>query len=210
MFFKSKNRDNMTPKLQLDHNEIEQIDGFKFLGFHLDRSLTFRDHTSHIINKLCTCVSILYKCKSFLSTYHLKLIFNAIGHSHINYAILNYVNSSQNHRNRIARLYNQCGSIIYNCPRSALVHQRWLSFDDFILQAMENFIIKIIEEDYYYPLKMKLFKRSTGARTRYVENNFIIPHINRSITKRAFSFWAPRNWAVITARRNRSRGLEIG
>ena len=66
-------------------SKIETVSKIKFLGFYLDSKFKFTAHAKHLNKNLARCNYNLTKCSKFLNSSHLKLIFNAIGLSHINY-----------------------------------------------------------------------------------------------------------------------------
>ena len=73
---------------QITNQKIETVSNIKFLGFHLDDKLKFNNHVKHLNKHLARCNYTLSKFSKFLKPFHLMLIFNAIGLSHIVILIL--------------------------------------------------------------------------------------------------------------------------
>ena len=70
---------------RIGNNENEK--SFKFLGIHLDETLSFKQH----ISKVCTNISrsnyIINKVKNILPRYSLLTLYSSIVQSHLNYGL---------------------------------------------------------------------------------------------------------------------------
>ena len=134
--------------ISFQDTSIELVNQFKFLGFHLDSALSLSIHCQHIIAKLNLCSYVLNRCKKFLNRHLLKLIFNSIGLSYINYFAVIAKSCNTSDLNKIEAKYNHCGSIIYNCFYNSLHHYNWLKLKD-LLQFMQlSFLFKVIKNGF--------------------------------------------------------------
>ena len=64
MIFHRKQKNVREINLSIDHNQIEQIPVFNFLGIIFDENLSWKKHTKMIANKISRVTSILYRLKS--------------------------------------------------------------------------------------------------------------------------------------------------
>ena len=81
---------SVTPLLYFDLNgsPIEFIHEFNFLGLTLDRSLSFKFHLTKIGNKISRVIGLLHKLKHIFPSYLLRMIYNSLILSHMNYSLL--------------------------------------------------------------------------------------------------------------------------
>ena len=70
----------------LDNPRIEIVDKVKYLGFTVDNQLNFNEHLLNLSKKIKSCNAALLRFSRFMPRYYLRLIFNAIGMSHINFS----------------------------------------------------------------------------------------------------------------------------
>ena len=64
MVFHRKQKNVREINLSIDHNQIEQIPVFNFLGIIFDENLSWKNHTKMIANKISGVTGILYRLKS--------------------------------------------------------------------------------------------------------------------------------------------------
>ena len=78
-----------TPPLNLaiEGKIIEDVKCFKFLGFHMDKKLTFTHHIYHLYNNLLNSAFVIRKLGSFVPQSCLKSLYYAHCHSKLSYGI---------------------------------------------------------------------------------------------------------------------------
>ncbi len=81
---------DMPLNIFLDNTIIEKTTEFKFLGTYIEYQMNFNKHSTHVLNKLSSTSHIINNINSYITIKQLKLIFNAIGLSHIRYNNINY------------------------------------------------------------------------------------------------------------------------
>ena len=102
------------PSLSLGHINIERVYHFKFLGYLINDNLSWNDQIRHIENKLNVCLAIIIKTRRLFDLNILKLIFAAIGTSHIVYNINVILNAPKIMLNKIAVKYNEiCRAMLF-------------------------------------------------------------------------------------------------
>ena len=79
---------NTRDKFSIDGVPIKIVPSFNFLGVEIHQHLKWDDHIKNISSKLGKGVGILTKLKYFLPRPVLKMIYNTLIQSHLNYGIL--------------------------------------------------------------------------------------------------------------------------
>ena len=90
MIFCSKQRilkSTEIPNVTINHMPIERVTYFKFLGVIIDCNLTCSHHINHISIKLSRICGVLSRLKHYIPVLILKIIYNSLFLSHLNYGI---------------------------------------------------------------------------------------------------------------------------
>ena len=87
VFLPKKNQDNQI-KVKLCNQVLPIQTSTKFLGIQLNSNLDWSKHYSAIYSKLKQNTGLLHRCKNFLTTSTLRLLYFAHIHSHLSYSIL--------------------------------------------------------------------------------------------------------------------------
>ena len=67
---------------------IERVEDFNFLGITINEMLNRNTHISKLSTKVSKLIGILYKLKSLLPLYILKILYNSLILPHLLYGIL--------------------------------------------------------------------------------------------------------------------------
>ena len=85
---------NSVDVLTVDDNDaviisehIERVTCFEFFGVIIDYNLTWSHHTNYISNKLTRICGVLSRLKHYVPVIILKIIYNSLFLSHLNYGI---------------------------------------------------------------------------------------------------------------------------
>ena len=109
-----QNCDTQYPELKLNNQIIERVQSTKYLGITIDELTTFKEHTNNIANTLMKYCGIFYKFRTRLPSSCLKTIYFAMIHSHINYGIAIYANTTDNHLDPLIKMNNKILRILQN------------------------------------------------------------------------------------------------
>ena len=88
MVFHRKQKNVREINLSIDHNQIEQIPVFNFLGIILDENLSWKNQTKMIANKISRVTGILYRLKSVFPKEVLVTLYKTLIASYIHYGLL--------------------------------------------------------------------------------------------------------------------------
>ena len=86
MFFNKRN--NREPRVYNGNKQIEVVNRFKYLGFHLDSRLKHKFHIEHLISKLRRMVVISKKLGNYMDLNSAKAFYYAMTYSHLCYGTL--------------------------------------------------------------------------------------------------------------------------
>jgi hypothetical protein len=88
MIFHTPNKIVQVPSLTIENESIEFVDSFNFLGIIIDKNLSWKAHISCISKKIAKVNGILNKLKHYLPEVTLKIMYNSLIGSHLNYGVM--------------------------------------------------------------------------------------------------------------------------
>jgi hypothetical protein len=86
--FRYKNYYNITTQINYDQKSISNVTETKFLGLIIDSTLSWKQHTDQVTNKISTACYALRNIKYIVPLDMLRLIYFAHIHSIISYGII--------------------------------------------------------------------------------------------------------------------------
>ena len=117
MVFKSPRKVIPTlPNLVLGDDIIEKVDCFKYLGVHLDPSLSWDRHIQMVASKMSSMCGILSRISSFLPRKALLQFYFAHIHSHLTYVITSWGRACKSKLKKLQTIQNRCLKIIFKLP----------------------------------------------------------------------------------------------
>ena len=75
------------PSVIINRMPIERVTCFTFLGVIIDSNLTWSHHINYISNTLTRICGVLSRLKHYVPVLILKIIYNSLFLSHLNYGI---------------------------------------------------------------------------------------------------------------------------
>ena len=76
------------PELKIGNKTIDRVENFDFLGLTLNDKMCWKPHVNKIASKISKYVGILNRLKRYVPSHILKMIYNSIVQSNLNYCIL--------------------------------------------------------------------------------------------------------------------------
>ena len=177
-----------TPNLniKLDNDYITEISNnssekyFKFLGFRMDNKLTWKHHIEHVEKKLNIANYILATTKNSYPKHVKRMIYMALGQSHIEYGLPIWFNNNLNKITKIQKkaIRNIC-SQKYNAHTLPLFGEnRLLKIND----LYEIATIRLIKKSHLgktpKPIT-EIFKKHTQERQLRPQNNIKVSTYGR-------------------------------
>lgn len=200
MLFNKSANINLDLELKINHEDIELVNSYKYLGFHIDSKLTMENVCNNLVNKLEICASILCKCRYFLTNAQLHLLFNSLGIAYINYFSVCILNMNRHKINRIKQAYNHCGSVLNNCYKNALHQYKWTDLDSLIKFIVLKMLFKIVNCRFCPPIRELLFRPQLDNicySLRHNNHNMQVKRFKSSYGQRSIEHWGPKLWNML-------------
>ena len=120
----------------------------KFLGIHLDDSLSWKYHIDYICNKISRTLFALRQTRNILSTPSMLMLYNALIHPYISYGILAWGNASQTMLNRILLLQKRALRLIHKRPYNSHTDPLFSRSNVLKVQDSYEFAVRTFMYDY--------------------------------------------------------------
>ena len=144
MVFHRKQKNVMEINLSIDHNQIEQITVFNFLGLVFNENLSWKNHTKMTANKISRVTGILYRLQSVFPKEVLVTLYKTLIASYIHYGLLVWGMDC----NRIESLQKRAIRLITNS--SYFAHTTPLFKEEKLLKVLDIFKLRLLK--FYYKL----------------------------------------------------------
>ena len=93
--YQKRVNNDQIPKLIMKNKEIELVEDFNFLGIQIDKNLSWKKHIFNLSHKMSKAIGVMNRLKEFLPKKILKMIYNSLVNSHLNYGILLWGHQSE-------------------------------------------------------------------------------------------------------------------
>ena len=141
----------LLPVLHLGGTDIDLVNKVKYLGLHIDNSLTWKCQIENIKGKVSHAIDLLKYCKNFASMETLKDIYRSIVEPYLNYYCsvwgcsgITRIESLQKLQNRAARIVT---SSSYDAPFEPLRKDLgWLSVKEMIVKETSTMMHKSLND----------------------------------------------------------------
>ena len=205
--------------LQYSDIDISMTTCDKILGIQVDDNLTWNSHFNFLSKKLSSYMWLLGKVRTYLSTEHRVLFYNAYIKPHLDYCSLIWSNTSNININKISRLQRRACKLIlgieYNGLIDAFQRLEILSFDQSIFLSKAKMMYKIhnnIAPSYLNELFLMrdTTLNNTASNLRSVASkNFLIPHAKCNLFKGSLSYSGVMVWNSVPVSIKNSSTLPI-
>ena len=189
--------------LSINNTCINRVDNLKFLGIHIDSELKWNVHTNYVGKRVAGGLYALNCTKHMLQSTHLRSIYFALVHSHLNYGCLLWGNTSKTFLHKLKVLQRKAIRVIchaqYNAPATPLfTDMKILQFEDLYHVHIGQFMFKLKNETVPLPL-INVIKRNHDNHmynTRQ-KDDFIIPKCFYDVVHKSFLSSGPLLWSSI-------------
>ena len=210
---------NTTLSLQYNDIDICMTSCDKILGIHVDNNLTWQNHFSFLSKKISSYLWLLSKIKTYLSTKHRLLFYNAYIKPHFDYCSTIWSNSSNTNIYKVTKLQRRACKMIlgheYNDLNGALEKLDMLSFDQSIFLSKAKIMYKVhnnLVPSYLHELFLMrdISLNNTTANLRSVTSrNYIVPQAKCNLFKGSLSYSGVVVWNSIPVSIKCSKSLPI-
>ena len=98
---------NRNIDIKINNTSIEQVEEIKFLGAHIDSTLSWKPHIRKKANQILKVNAVLSRLKNTVPLNILKTIYNSLIYPHISYAIITWGNINNREMKRLELLHKR-------------------------------------------------------------------------------------------------------
>ena len=205
--------------LQYSDIDISMTTCDKILGIQVDENLTWNSHFNFLSKKLSSYMWLLSKIRTYLSTEHRLLFYNAYIKPHLDYCSLIWSNTSNLNINKVNKLQSRSCKLIlgieYNGLIEAFKRLNILSFDQSIFLSKAKVMYKIhnnIAPSYLndmFLMRDTTLNNTTANLRSVASKNFIVPQAKCNLFKGSLSYSGVMVWNSIPVSIKDSSSLPI-
>lgn len=191
-----------------DNLTLNKAESFKYLGLHLDASLTFSTHIQKLEKKLQSAVGVLWKLRKDLPIKCREMIYNSLIHSHLSYLIVCWGSASHNIIHRLQILQNRAIRNVFGLTFLHNRHDMYAKFNKLPIRGIclqrtaiyvYSSLNKIIHTTSFFPLRKTTREQNLLIQT-HPKNNYGIKNI---------SCFGPRTFNYLPQQIRNSKTLAI-
>lgn len=167
---------------------IERVKCAKYLGLWFDEFFTWREHVRHVRGKLRSCMAAMVRLGNRASDRIKKVVYMALGDSHLNYGITAWGNCLLTHRKKLTVIQNKILRYMYG------ENFKQISNKNNIMGLERKFVYRLFVE-YYFDNEYKIEKqteRVTRASTSSIK--YMIPKIRTEYGRKQHAWMIPTIW----------------
>ena len=189
------------PVFHVGGTDIDLVNKVKYLGLHIDNSLTWKCQIENIKGKVSRAIGLLKYCKNFVSMETLKDIYRSIVEPHLNYccsvwgcSVIMRIEFLQKLQNRAARIVT--GSS-YDTPSEPLRRDLgWLSVKEMIVKETYTMMYKSLNDLAPKYLSGLFVKQSDFhiLELRNTKSNLAVPLMRTVSGQKVFSCRGTKVW----------------
>ncbi|PNF17558.1 hypothetical protein B7P43_G15556, partial [Cryptotermes secundus] len=181
--FTTKNNHQIDLDISYANKLICKVLDTKFLGIHVDSTLSWKIHIEQIIPKLNAACYAMRSIKPFMSQETLKMVYHAYFHSIMNYGLIFWGNSS--HSVIIFKIQKNIIRIITGCRSRDSCRELFKKLK--ILPLQSQYILSLLLFVVYNKDKFKLNSDVYNMNTRQ-KYNFHLPSSTLSVYQKGVYF----------------------
>ncbi len=208
MYFVKSNKVKDMSNIYVNGQKINIVTEIKYLGVHLDQTLSFKKH----IKRMCNCIkyniSTFRHIRNSLTIEASFMYFNAMISSHITYCLSCWSQANETTLKPLRSVYNQALKVLdrkaphyHHC--NILSKYKILSFDSLIRYTNLRTVFKIINNIAPPSMKkiIKLYSEQTSRTSRSTAHrNCAVPKRFSAFAQTAFSFKTIKQWNQLPER----------
>jgi hypothetical protein len=150
----------------VNHQIIERVDSYRYLGLIIDYQLKWTDHANYVSKILAKYCALFFRIRNYLKIKTLITIYFALVHSHLTYMLPVWGGAAKFIKNDLEKLQTKILKLIYRKPRLANVDNFYkFTVNDSILR----FSLLVDYEAAYFVYKVRngLIKCHSNIQTNY-------------------------------------------
>ena len=190
---------DLNVNIEINGKELKRVKSCKHLGMIIDENLTWQDHVLKIQKKTSSGLYMLRKVKQYVNSSTLKLVYNALVSSHLNYCDVVWDNCGITLTNKLQKIQNRGARIINNSPwhssgRENISSLNWQTLGDKRKDNIAIMMFRILNSQAPTYLFDKFSHISHCYNTRQSELNVNTMRPKSDSGKRTFLFRGAHVW----------------
>nr|CAH7713322.1 unnamed protein product [Callosobruchus chinensis] len=179
MVFKQKNKQVQNINIYINNTPLEQVSKIKYLGLVVDDKLSWTQHINKINDKIVAMISIIFKCRNYLTKRTKGMIYNAFFVSHFRYLLPVWGTCSKTNFDKVQILQNKVLKVLYNYERLTNSNKLYTELHTFNLSALLQIeqcklIFKILNKQQKSNTVLILSNQVHNYETRIINNIYQI------------------------------------
>ena len=205
MVFKTKNRKLQDVPIQilLNGQQISQASVTKFLGVHLDESISWSKHIEDVCLKISRAIGVLSRLRHFIPLNILIQLYNTLILPYISYCTIIWGNCSDSLINKVFILQKRAIRIITSSPPRTPSKPLFTKYN--ILTIHDIFKLQIASFMYMYFTKKlpTVFNNLFTLNSNYHNYNtrqqmaIHIPLLKYKLSRQSINLYGPKLWHSI-------------
>ena len=190
--------------LQIDINDenIETVEEFKYLGMWFDKHLTWKTHIDKMAKKISQKIGVLQRLSTYINETTRNILYNAIVLPHIDYCCPIWCTTAKKYVQRIQILQNRAARITLACKvRDMHVHElysnlNWMTVEQRATYFKHILMFKCINGMAPEHLTSNITIDSTHSYSTRLNdsNNVRQPSVKIETAKRSFRYSGASSW----------------
>jgi hypothetical protein len=186
--------------LKIDNCIIERVEHIKFIGVTVDAKLTWVNHIKSVKSKVAKGIGVLAKARKYVDIMFLKLLYNSIIYSHLNYCVEVWGNSANIHINSLFKLQKKAVRLIKNASFMASTDpifksMKSLKLTDIFAVCTLTFVFKFVKgmlPEVFY----EFYKRNNRVISRQTRqsNKLYIPIAKSALYEKTIRINGAKYW----------------
>ena len=186
--------------LKIDNCIIERVEHIKFIGVTVDAKLTWVNHIKSVKSKVAKGIGVLAKARKYVDTTSLKLLYNSIIYSHLNYCVEVWGNAANIHINSLFKLQKKAVRLIKNASFMASTDpifksMKSLKLTDIFAVCTLTFVFKFVKgmlPEVFY----EFYKRNNRVISRQTRqsNKLYIPIAKSALYEKTIRINGAKYW----------------
>jgi hypothetical protein len=118
MFFDANKKGILTPpQIHIGQTQIIPAQETKYLGFIIDKQLSYKAHINALTRKLSQLTGVFRKVSGSLTIQSMFLLYNSMIQSHLSYCVEVYGSAGSSLLNKVQRAQNKAIKALFHLPK---------------------------------------------------------------------------------------------
>lgn len=171
---------------------IERVKKAKYLGIWIDEHFSWREQVMHLKNKLRACLAALVRLGRRVNQKIKKVVYMALGDSHLNYGVTAWGNCNLVLRQQITSLQNRILRFIYGDAF------RKKSKEENIMTIERKYIYRLFVES-YFDNTHRIEREQVRVTRAATSGQYVIPRVRTDYGFKQQSYVIPKIWDNLPA-----------